>query len=132
MTGAFLRHTHYGALLGPPDFQRTLNLVGFLLTNAHATILLVENLQAQPIGMIGAYASEHTVTGRLIAEELCWWVDPDYRAGRAGLVLLTAFENWARGLGCSVVKMTAPNQKTGHFYQRRGYFEVETAYAKVL
>lgn len=83
------------------------------------------------VGMLAIVAIPHPMTGQIYAEEIAWWVEPDYRGGTLGPKMLRAAEDWATTNGANVIKMVAPAGSTvGSFYERIGYTPVETAFIK--
>jgi GNAT superfamily N-acetyltransferase len=129
MAQRFLATTPYGALLNPdPDWLEA--LVDAVLENG--TVLVAE-LDGVLIGMIALSAQPHILTGEFFCDEVCWWVEPEFRLGSVGEQLLTAAEDWARTRNLSMLKMVAPaGTHVGNFYISRGFFEVETSYLKRL
>jgi len=126
----FLRETPYGALLGDGNPL----VIGAVLSTLLAQgIVLVAERAGIPVGFIAALAMQHPISGRMYGDEVAWWVEPEARNGRAGVMLLTALEEWARQEGLSLLKMVAPAEsQVGTFLHRRGYDAVETAYQKRL
>ena len=131
LTQGFLEGTAYGPLLGAPDPALLEAVANFLIASPDGVIFLADD-RGKVRGMLGGFAAPHIITGRKVSEELAWWVEPDARGARAGLLLIQAFEEWSRLQMCFMVKMVAPNPKVARFYTRSGYLEVETAYAKTL
>lgn len=90
------------------------------------------------VGFFALAALQHSLSGERYAEELGWWVEPDYRSGTMGPQLLRRAEEWARSEGCAFVKVAAPfderldtaRSKVARFYQINGYQPIETAYFK--
>lgn len=72
----------------------------------------------------------------LQAHELFWWVSPEFRGGRSGVVLLRAFERWAESIGASVVAMssleTLAPERVARMYDKAGYSPSEHLFIKVL
>jgi len=83
------------------------------------------------VAFLGLVVLEHTLSGDRYAEEVAWWVEPEYRSGTLGPRLLALAEEWASAHGCAFLKMVAPIGTTvGAFYERRGYQPIETAFMK--
>jgi GNAT superfamily N-acetyltransferase len=60
------------------------------------------------------------------AEEVAWWVSPEYRTGRLGIKLLRAAQEWCSHSGVDVLQMSAPaGSSTGEFLRRDGFTFVE-------
>lgn len=86
------------------------------------------------LGVLGGIVSPDPNDGDLVAMEMFWFVRKEAR-GR-GLLLIDAYEKWARARGAKrammgLLKALAPEvlQKT---YLRRGYSERETQFQKDL
>lgn len=128
MVRHFLDHSLYGAL-----FESDVDAGGLFDTVLAAGLVLVADNGDHLVGMLAIVALLHPLGGKLYAEEVCWWVEPEHRSGFIGPKMLRSAEDWARRKGCSVVKMVAPHGSTvGDFYGRIGYTPIETAYIKVL
>jgi GNAT superfamily N-acetyltransferase len=96
------------------------------------------------VGFIGLAALDHPLSGERFAEEIGWWVAPEYRSGTLGPRLLRWAEDWARQHGCAFLKMSAPagdlvddgkgrryeQTPLGRFYEQRGFRPIETAFFK--
>jgi GNAT superfamily N-acetyltransferase len=140
MAKAFLESTDYGELLGTMDVARTTALAEALMGTPDGCLFVLERWDdrredeapQELVGMIAGFASAHIITGRIFAEEVAWWVDHDVRSQGGGALLIAAFEDWASGKGCAVVKLVSPNSAVGLFYTKKGYREVETAFVKNL
>ncbi len=100
------------------------------LLRSEDAAVLVSGSDATITGMIIVLTYTHVWSGKPIASELVWWVEPEARG--AGVRLLRAAELWARCKGVEKMQMIAPNQKVGEFYQRLGYVPVETSFQRSL
>ena len=131
LVGHFLNQTPYGRLFDfDPDRLRLL-ADGVILDLG---VILLAELDGVIVGMVAATALPEPYTGRPIAEELAWWVEPAHRQGAIGPKLLAALETWARTKGLALVKMVEPagTPGVGAYYRRRGYEPVEIAWVKRL
>lgn len=129
MAQRFLAVTAYGELLEPT----TAAIATLVSTVLEAGVIFVAEADGGLVGMIALVALVHPINGRRYAEELTWWVEPEYRRSTIGPKLLGSAEDWARQNGCQGLKMVAPaNSSIGTFYERRGYVLVESAYHKSL
>ena len=72
----------------------------------------------------------------LIGQELFWWVDPEHRAGGAGVALLDEAERQAREAGCVRWNMLnlahVQPEAMARLYRKQGYNQIETTWSKVL
>ena len=85
-------------------------------------------------GALGGVAYPDINSGALVATEFFWFVSPP--ASGQGLELYRAFEQWARGRGCSEIRMVRLSdsmpERLRVVYQRLGFEEAETVYVKEL
>jgi GNAT superfamily N-acetyltransferase len=148
----FLAATRYGQTFPgfEPSAERVANVFDYLAGGggvvlvAEAPVNYVErkgvNFEMREIrpvvmGMIAIASAEDPLSGALYGDEMCWWVEPEFRQLVQGIgpKLLRSAEEWARQKGLSVLKMVAPaGSHVGTIYHRRGYVEVETAWSLVL
>ncbi len=86
------------------------------------------------LGALGALAYPDPNDGKIVCSEMFWYVFPESR-GR-GLLLLNAFEDWAKEMGADRIAMVhltrlAPDSLR-KVYEHRGYHELEIHYIKTL
>lgn len=127
----FLNTKPYGDLFVEPRPDR---LASVFELCRNLGVVLVAHDDERFAGFIAAVCPAHPFTGQRYADEVAWWVEPEYRSGLTGPKLLRSLEDWARQNGCDLVKMVAPNgaiSVTGYL-ERVGYAPVETAYTKRL
>jgi len=86
------------------------------------------------VGMLGLLLGPLPMTGDLAAMECMWWVEPDWRHGRAALALWAHGEAWARAQGATCIQMLQPRGQDalGVLYRRHGYVALETTWHKRL
>ena len=98
-------------------------------------ILLSRNEQNECTGLLGALKSILPFSGESVACELVWWVYPEYRKGRHGLILFKAFEYWCEHIA-KVKKIQVSNLDSinpdvmENIYKKFGYNKYETAWMK--
>ena len=105
---------------------------------------LIESKQAHVIGVFGDSGELHGALGSVIGEGMfspciiateCWWYMRKPWRGH-GIVLLDAFEEWAKKAGAEYVAMVHLMQlqpeKLGELYLARGYVELERHFVKKL
>lgn len=72
----------------------------------------------------------------LVAQEIGWWVEPEYRKTSLGIRLLTQFEERAREKGaqkCYMIALESSSpDKVGGIYEKSGYSLLEHTYMKGL
>lgn len=68
----------------------------------------------------------------LVMAEVCWWVKPEFRGSRAGLMLIRALEKEAGLQGCAELSMFSMvgEHDVGHIYEKRGFALREKTYSK--
>lgn len=76
-------------------------------------------------------------SAHVTAQELFWWVEPQYRGwSPAGRLLLDRMEQWAKGRGAETFSMGATEtlrpEALEAFYRRRGYAPLERLFTKRL
>ncbi len=81
-------------------------------------------------GMLGSILHNHFMSGELMAGEVFWWVEPEYRGD--GIRLVKETETRARAAGAVSLQMIAPNERVAALYQRMGYEFVESTWQKKL
>lgn len=93
----------------------------------------VAEVDGRLVGMLAVIVAPHPLTGVAYADEIVWWVEPEYRAGMIGPRLLHTTEKWARTKGVPSIRMVAPaGSQVGRFYEHRGYEPIETSYLREL
>jgi GNAT superfamily N-acetyltransferase len=132
MAGHFLANSSYGRWF-PLNARMLAQTIKQTIEGG--VIFLLEPRPGQVVGMLAAFPIQDPFSGQGIADEIAWWVEPEYRRGLAGTRLLRALESWARQKQLSLVTMVAPAESdgdVGRFYQRLGYTKAETKYVKRL
>ena len=75
-------------------------------------------------------------TKALAGSEIAWWVDPEFRAGRNGILLLRHIENSAKKAGIKYWNMaymeSSMPESIKSMYERLGYTRTEVIYSRVL
>lgn len=82
------------------------------------------------VGMLAVATCPHLMSGQTVAMELCWWMEPEVRGGRAALRLIRAAEAWAATRGAFALQLAAPDDRVGAFYERLGYERLEAHYQR--
>lgn len=95
--------------------------------------LIMGDQDEEPVGTLGCLLFQDPCCGDLVAQELFWWVNEEAR-GNGSIMLLHAFEAWAKEQGAARVILSAicglRDEALGRVYERRGYRELETNYVK--
>lgn len=130
MATRFILSSPYGTIL-KVEPELMLALVDTMLENG--VVWVAELEPGQVVGMLGIWQATHPFDGRKVADEIAWWVEPEYRNTSAGWRLFTYMEGWCVQNRLHMVKMVAPEgSPVADFYQRMGYQAVETTWIKVL
>lgn len=129
---ALLRDAHAAATSMPVPFSATHVMA---LADRHIADgdLLALVLGDPATGVLLASAQDHPFGGAKYAMEIAWWIAPEAR-GRSAMMMLDAYEQWARDRGCAFCQMAAlvSFPQAARLYERRGYRAVETHYLKPL
>lgn len=85
-------------------------------------------------GVLGSYSGVHVYAPCQIANEIMFWIDPEYRGGSAAVKLIRAYEAWAKSRGCMVCELVGlgNDPSVGNLYARLGYSPAEKHFLKVL
>ena len=146
MTERFIHTTEYGRWLKPTQ-EGLISLIVRVMDLG--TIVVAQNVsyigdgtiqrQVGPgelVGLLALACLKHPVNQENYADELIWWVEPEWRRGTVGPKMLRYAERWARHKGCSMIKMVAPEGEGGpdldRFYKWNDYTALERAYLKLL
>ncbi|MGV1912351.1 GNAT family N-acetyltransferase [Agrobacterium vitis] len=101
------------------------------LENPAACALLLER-DGLVCGLLLASALDHPFGAGLMAKETVWFIAPEAR-GRSGLIMLDAYEAWAKSIGCTSIGMAAlATNDVSSLYARRGYVPAETHFIKPI
>jgi GNAT superfamily N-acetyltransferase len=122
----FLRESSYARHLSENP-QQMAELAGQLVTSG---CVLVSERDSQIVGMLGYVLYPHFLSGELVAGEVFWWVEPEFRG--EGVKLLRDVERRAKAVGARRMQMISPTDQVAAVYQRCGYEFVEAAYQKTL
>ena len=85
-------------------------------------------------GMLGGLAYPEPYSAELLATEMFWFVRAEERGG--GIRLYRAFEQWAREMGCSQIRMVhlldSMPERLEKVYRRWGFKAAEVHYVRDL
>jgi GNAT superfamily N-acetyltransferase len=124
----FILSTPVYASLMQPDAGRIYALLAVALEQG---VILVAEVNDYVVGGIALVVIANPISGDPTADEVAWFVAPEFRSSTIGPRLLGAAEDWCAAHGATTIKMIAPaGSAVGEYYARRGYVAVETAYAK--
>lgn len=112
------------------DFNETLLLEVFEKLIANESLIMGDG------GMIGWLVFPVFMTGRMVAQELFWWVDQDKRKTGLGLKLLKAAEKKAKEQGAQHMLMLCldrlDGEKVAKLYGAMGYESREQTFMRAL
>lgn len=88
----------------------------------------------QIIGAMAGQIGPHIFSEALVAWEYGIFVKPEHRGGMAAVRLVKAFEDWAVGMGASLIDIGISTgihtERTGRLYQRLGFSPVGVLFSK--
>jgi GNAT superfamily N-acetyltransferase len=97
-------------------------------------VFLVAEEDGKLVGMVGLVVFPHLFNrDHLVANEVVWWVDPDYRGKRIAVDLMAAIEPACKEKGVSAIQMVALANSppaAAAIYERMGYTHSESSYLK--
>lgn len=133
MSRQFHEYAPHAAMINATDDELA-DAVRALMTHG---CVLVADLHGEVVGMLGAIINPIWFAPRVkIACELAWWVNTEYRGGRAGIMLVKAYEAWAAEQNATVATMSSLqidlNNAVGKLLHKLGYKESEHTYARRL
>jgi GNAT superfamily N-acetyltransferase len=99
----FVEYTEYGSFL-KPTIEELEQVVHRMIDGG--VVFIAKDGDKMAGMMIAAMTSFWITPSTKVAAEFAWWVNKEYRGGRAGLKLLHAFEEWAKENGASVVVLS--------------------------
>jgi GNAT superfamily N-acetyltransferase len=111
------------------NHQQSEQFAKAVITTIGKVLLWVED-DGRISGILAFLLLPHYFTGELTAQEIMWYVEPEYRKGCAALRLMWAAEEMARNLGAVTMQFTAPTRETSAIYQRFGYKPLEMTFEK--
>ncbi len=133
MGARFYAVSGYADTHGPYDAESAAATGALLLQHG---VVLIAMRDFRPVGMIGLVLAPFLFNAsRKTAHEVMWWVEPEERASRAGLLLIDQAERAASNSGAVSIQMihldTSPAAAAA-VYKRRGYRMTESMYTKGL
>ena len=113
------------------DTAKAESMLGELISSNAGCVIVLTDALADVVGGIIGVLSEELWSRRVVAQELVWWVAPEYRRG--GVRLLRAFEAWATMSGAAdvvVSDLATSDEAVGHLYESRGYTLLERQWVR--
>lgn len=95
-------------------------------------VFILSEQDGEPHGMIIGMASQPLFSQEIMATEIAWWVDPEYRNTRDSLLLISAYEDWSKRVGAKITQVAMLDDVTdlSRLYQKRGFTKAETSYIR--
>jgi hypothetical protein len=103
-----------------------------LIIEGIGKILLWEEDDKRVTGILAFILLPHYFTGEMTAQEIMWFVEPQFRKGCPSFRLLWAAEALAKSLGATTMQFTAPTRNAAALYERFGYKPLEMTFEKVF
>lgn len=134
----FARNFHQASPYNTMKFDRVKGekfLRDIISGNKMDGVVIVALQNEKPTGFIVGVAHEPVFSSVKIAMELGWWIEPEARGSRASLLIYSAYEDWARRVGCHYVQgayLPGVSPPLDEFYKKRGYRQVESSFLKTL
>jgi GNAT superfamily N-acetyltransferase len=102
--------------------------------DSHSGIILVSEEAGVHQGYIGGIVYIDPFDRLLKSQEFIWYVKPPFRSPQLAQQLLTAFEDWSKGMNAQYLRIAAPRAKAplGYLLKQHGYRELETVFEREL
>ncbi len=84
---------------------------------------VIASLDGTPVGMAGGFRAEEPEVTELVS----MWITPAGRGQGVGDALMTAIEDWSRGIGARILKLSvvAGNDPAHNLYLRSGFADTD-------
>lgn len=85
------------------------------------------------VGLVVPCITPHPQYPGLLATELIWAVKKEYRNKGVGSKLMTLYEDWAKGNGCSHIQVdNMGDERISKYYEKCGYTKVCESFIKEI
>lgn len=106
----------------------SMTVAAYISTPRH--LCLVNEVDGALRGVLAAQASISPLAPVLIAQELVFWIDPEWR-GDAARKMIAAYEKWAASEGCVFAGLSGLNDPlVARFFRRAGFDQAENKFLK--
>lgn len=78
-----------------------------------------------PIGLIMAVVGKAHMNNNPVAQEVIWWVEPEFRKSKSGIALYRSFKFWAEKVGCQIVIISSYTDERFEKILKRDKFNVK-------
>jgi hypothetical protein len=105
-----------------------------IASKREAIVILLVSEEGKNVGMVAGIAQPPLFSKDIVATELAWWVDEEYRKTRKSIELLLAFDDWGKRIGAfgnclaSIEGFSPPS--VDKYYTNIGYSRTENSYFK--
>ena len=110
------------------------NWTGFIQSGM-ASIFIIEE-ESEIVGIISGVSFPDPLSGRIIAQEIFWYVDESCRYKGYGRVLINVFEGWAKLKGATAIRLAhlvdLRAKENQSLYEGLGYSVAEVTYDKEI
>ena len=112
------------------DWSRVAEMLSACICSDDRCVFVID-VDGKAVGGIVGMLSLLWTSGELVASELAWFTNKEYR-GLGGMKLLRAFEDWAESKDADLILVADIDGVTdlSALYARRGYTRTETTYSK--
>lgn len=95
-------------------------------------LVLVLDVDGAVRGVLAASMTLSPLSPALVAQEVIWWIAPAHR-GRAALLMLRAYEQWAARKGCACAGVSTLNDpRVARLYERAGFNLIENKFLRMV
>lgn len=98
-------------------------------------IIIAYNTENPCTGLLVALKSIVPFSGESVGLEAVWWIYPEFRKSRAGLLLFGAYEYWCKNVSktdkMQIANLPSLNADTMHkFYTKKGFTKTEESWIR--
>lgn len=95
-------------------------------------IVIISEQDGEARGMVIGMCSSPLFSDDKMATEIAWWMDEDYRKTRDSLLLIEAYQEWARRVDAKVIQCAMLPDVTdlSRFYEKQGMTRAEVSYIR--
>lgn len=115
------------------DYNKTKATVQHLINDPNGSALVLE-VDNEIQGFLLFLATTMVFSNKVVASELAWFVNKDYRGAKGAIKLLKEYERICKEAGVNLVTMSDLQgiSDLSNLYKRMGYTKAETSYIKEL
>jgi len=97
-------------------------------------LVIVADVDGEVRAVMVAMVAPSLLSPVKVAQEMMMWIEPDTRGGRAFVLMVRAFEEWAMQRGARMLGLAGMRNGSdvAGMYARLGYEQTETYYGKVI